>query len=275
MSCTGPSSATGERGERAPSSPSSTTPPASSPFAAFATAENVQAFLPVLRDALIRRGIPQRLYVDNGANYRSRQLALVYAKLGIALIHARPYQPAGKGKTERWFRTLRAGWLAHLDASLTDNLQTLNRSLWAWSEGEYHNTPPIAASRAARPSSNGRSPVPPCATATPPQTSTSSSSRPSAAYTRTAPSACTDDSTRPTPFSSARTSSCATTPRCLPTGRFASCTTQSPQALPPASTPTPIPRSSAASTPTHTEPDDPAPEPPRSPLSLRNLKEDD
>ena len=111
------------------------------PFAAFATAENVQAFLPVFSNALIRRGIPQRLYVDNGANYRSRQLALVCAKLGIALIHARPYQPAGKGKIERWFRTLRAAWLAHLDAQLTDSLQTLNRSLWAWIEGEYHNTP--------------------------------------------------------------------------------------------------------------------------------------
>ena len=61
------------------------------PFAAFATAENTQAFLPVFRNALIRRGLPQRLYVDNGASYRSRQLALVCARLGIALIHARPY----------------------------------------------------------------------------------------------------------------------------------------------------------------------------------------
>ena len=66
------------------------------PYAAFAFAENTAAFLPVFKHALLRRGLPQRLYVDNGANYRSRQLALVCAKLGIALIHARPYQPAGK-----------------------------------------------------------------------------------------------------------------------------------------------------------------------------------
>ncbi len=111
------------------------------PFAAFDTAENIQAFLPVFSNAIIRRGIPQRLYVDNGASYRSRHLALVCARLGIALIHARPYQPAGKGKIERWFRTLRAGWLAHLDAPVLDSLQTLNRSLWVWIEGEYHNTP--------------------------------------------------------------------------------------------------------------------------------------
>ena len=63
------------------------------------------------------------------------------AKLGIALIHARPYQPAGKGKIERWFRTLRAAWLAHLTAEATESLDTLNRTLWAWVEGEYHLSP--------------------------------------------------------------------------------------------------------------------------------------
>ena len=111
------------------------------PFAAFALAENTAAFLPVFKQALVRRGLPLRLYVDNGANYRSRHLALVCAKLGIALIHARPFQPAGKGKIERWFRSLRERWLAHLDAGATDSLTTLNRSLWAYVEGEYHQAP--------------------------------------------------------------------------------------------------------------------------------------
>ena len=55
------------------------------PYCAFAMSENTQAFLPVFKQALLRRGIPQRLYVDNGANYRSRQLALVCARLGVAL----------------------------------------------------------------------------------------------------------------------------------------------------------------------------------------------
>ena len=111
------------------------------PYAAFALGENVPAFLPVFRNALIRRGLPARLYVDNGAAYRSHHLALVCAKLGVALIHARPFQPAGKGKIERFFRTLRAGWLAHIGAAERETLETLNRSLWAWIEGEYHHTP--------------------------------------------------------------------------------------------------------------------------------------
>ena len=45
------------------------------PFAAFAHAENTTAFLPVFKHAIVRRGLPMRLFVDNGANYRSQQLA--------------------------------------------------------------------------------------------------------------------------------------------------------------------------------------------------------
>ena len=55
--------------------------------------------------------------MDNGANYRSQHLALVCAKLGIALIHARPYRPQGKGKIERCFKTVRAQLLTRLTAA--------------------------------------------------------------------------------------------------------------------------------------------------------------
>ena len=111
------------------------------PYAAFATAESTVAFLPVFKQALIRRGLPLRLYVDNGANYRSQQLALICAKLGVALIHARPYQPQAKGKIERWFRTARSQLLTRLSEADCESLASLNRRLWAWVEGEYHQTP--------------------------------------------------------------------------------------------------------------------------------------
>jgi putative transposase len=111
------------------------------PFAAFAFAENTAAFLPVFKQALLRRGLPKRLYVDNGALYRSTQLALVCAKLGITLIHARPYLPQGKGKQERWFRTVRMQLLPTLSEADTSNLDALNRRLWAWVEAEYHHHP--------------------------------------------------------------------------------------------------------------------------------------
>jgi len=111
------------------------------PCAAFAISESTNAYLPVLRQAVMRRGIPQRLYVDNGAAFRSHHLALVCARLGITLIHARPYQPAGKGKQERFFRTVRMRLLPTLGPADVDSLDALNRRLWAWVEGEYHRAP--------------------------------------------------------------------------------------------------------------------------------------
>ncbi|HEX3851386.1 MAG TPA: DDE-type integrase/transposase/recombinase, partial [Polyangiaceae bacterium] len=111
------------------------------PFATFAFSEGAIAYLVVLEQAIRRRGIPKRLYVDNGAAFRSRQLALVCAKLGIALIHAKPYTPQGKGKMERWFRTVRMQYLATLAPEHKTSLEAMNRALSAWIEGEYHHAP--------------------------------------------------------------------------------------------------------------------------------------
>jgi len=111
------------------------------PYCVFALSENTQTFLPVFRQAILRRGIPARLFVDNGANYRSQHLALVCAKLGVALIHARPYQAQSKGKIERWFRTVRSQLLSRLTAEDTASLEALNKRLWIWVESEYHLNP--------------------------------------------------------------------------------------------------------------------------------------
>lgn len=111
------------------------------PYASFEHAENTASFLPCLKQAILRRGIPRRLFVDNGAAYRSQHLALVCAKLGITLIHARPRHPQAKGKQERFFRTVRLQLLPHLTPADLESLETLNRRLWAWVEGEYHRSP--------------------------------------------------------------------------------------------------------------------------------------
>lgn len=111
------------------------------PHAAFTFSEGAVTYLSVLERAVRRRGIPKRLYVDNGAAFRSKQLSIVCAKLGIALIHAKPYSPQGKGKMERWFRTVRMQLLPMLRADHLASLEAMNRALAAWVEGEYHHTP--------------------------------------------------------------------------------------------------------------------------------------
>ncbi|MCK5805104.1 MAG: DDE-type integrase/transposase/recombinase [Lentisphaeria bacterium] len=111
------------------------------PYAEFKLSEGIAAFLPVFEKAIRKRGIPKRLYVDNGSAFRSHQLRVACAQLGIVLIHAKPYSPQGKGKIERWFRTVRLQLLPMLTPDDTASLEGLNRRLFAWVEGEYHLTP--------------------------------------------------------------------------------------------------------------------------------------
>ena len=111
--------------------------------AAFAYRDDVQALMPVLRQALLSRGVPQRLLVDNGANYRSRVLRTAAAHLGIQLLRAAPYQPTAKARLERFFGTVRLQLLPRLPAWLTfGQLQTE----WARFLNEYHATPHTALS---------------------------------------------------------------------------------------------------------------------------------
>ncbi|MCL7489846.1 MAG: DDE-type integrase/transposase/recombinase, partial [Desulfobulbaceae bacterium] len=81
------------------------------PHAAFYPSEALAPFMEAFQSALGKRGLPRKLYVDNGSAFRSRQLEYTCAALGIALIHAKPYQPQGKGKIERFFRTVRTQFL--------------------------------------------------------------------------------------------------------------------------------------------------------------------
>jgi transposase InsO family protein len=111
------------------------------PYAAFAPSENTAAFLPVLKEAVLRRGVPRRLFVDNGSAFRSHHLAVVCAKLGITLIHARAYHPQAKGKKERFYLRVRTQLLPTLLPEDFNSFDALNRRLWAWVESEYHRTP--------------------------------------------------------------------------------------------------------------------------------------
>lgn len=94
-----------------------------------------------LKQAVLKRGLPKKLVVDNGAAYRAATLQGICAYLGIHLIYCRPYAPEGKGKLERWHRTFRDQFLSELDTSRILDLPDLNARLWAWIEQIYHRTP--------------------------------------------------------------------------------------------------------------------------------------
>jgi transposase InsO family protein len=108
---------------------------------AFCTGETALDIEGVLKQAVLKRGLPRKLVVDNGAAYRANTLQGICARLDIRLIYCRPYAPEGKGKLERWHRTFRDHFLSELDVSRIQDLDDLNARVWAWIEQVYHRRP--------------------------------------------------------------------------------------------------------------------------------------
>ena len=105
------------------------------PHGEFFFSESVKFFLIALQSALLTRGLPRKIYTDNGAAFRSHHVEHTTASLGIALIHARPYKPQGKGKIERFFRTVRADFLTGFKG---ETLSDINQAFDLWLNEIYH-----------------------------------------------------------------------------------------------------------------------------------------
>ena len=108
---------------------------------AFCPSETALDIEAVLKQAVLKRGLPVKLVIDNGPAYRAKTLQGICARLGIHLVYCRPYTPEAKGKLERWHRTFRNQFLAELESARLRDLSDLNARLWAWLETVYHNTP--------------------------------------------------------------------------------------------------------------------------------------
>jgi len=101
----------------------------------FYVSESLVSFKVAFEQALLTRGLPRKLYVDNGAAYKSKQLQFTAASLGIALIHAKPYTPQGKGKIERFFKTVRTEFLPCFNG---ETLDEINMAFELWLLETYH-----------------------------------------------------------------------------------------------------------------------------------------
>jgi putative transposase len=108
--------------------------------ARFGYAEDVLRLAAALRPALASRGVPDSLYVDNGSAFVDSWLRRAVALLGIKLIHSTPYRPQGKGKIERFWRTVNEQFLVEVTDGRIGELAELNRLFVAWVETVYHRT---------------------------------------------------------------------------------------------------------------------------------------
>ncbi len=95
--------------------------------------QNTRVGQDVLRAAIQRRGVPERVYFDNGAPYSNAALERTCALLGIRLIHSRPYAPEGRGKLERLNRFIRERFLSEAEAhGIASFAELFARSHYSW-----------------------------------------------------------------------------------------------------------------------------------------------
>lgn len=111
----------------------------------FGLTEDTVRLAAALRPALAARGVPEAIYVDNGSAFIDSWLLRACAKLGIRLTHSTPGRPQGRGKIERFFRTVREQFLVEVTGAgepgrrQVGDLLELNRLFTAWVETVYHH----------------------------------------------------------------------------------------------------------------------------------------
>ena len=112
----------------------------------FGYSEDTIRLAAALKPALAARGVPVGVYVDNGSAFVDAWLLRACAKLGVRLVHSTPHRPQGRGKVERFFRTVREQFLVEVadteelpdDIDHSAALLELNRLFTAWVETAYH-----------------------------------------------------------------------------------------------------------------------------------------
>ncbi len=108
------------------------------PHAEFYPDEKSPRLEDCLKKAILKRGIPEVLYVDNGKVFDSTHLKRICAELGIRLLHHLPYTPESKGKIERFFLRAQREFFSEASHAGIGSLEELNSFFMTWLEIEYH-----------------------------------------------------------------------------------------------------------------------------------------
>lgn len=106
--------------------------------------EKTQTVRDRLEPILRRYGLPLAIYTDNGNPWGTgvpgqwTRLRVWLLKLGIGLIHATPYHPQGRGKNERFHRSLKA---EVLDFAILAGQTQAQRAFDRWRDIYNHHRP--------------------------------------------------------------------------------------------------------------------------------------
>lgn len=102
--------------------------------------QNLYAVLSLFKTAIQRRGIPKKLFMDNGKVFHADQLQFICASLGTVVSFAEAFSPQSKGKVERWFQTLQRQWMNLLDWNNISSIEEFNEMLTNYVENTYNQS---------------------------------------------------------------------------------------------------------------------------------------
>ncbi len=110
------------------------------PHAEFYFEQKLPALEDCFRKAILKRGIPDKIYVDQGKIFVSRWFRIACARLNIRHLLAKPYAPEAKGKIERFMGTVDR-FLHEAGLLQPKTLKELNGAFQAWLEEGYNHRP--------------------------------------------------------------------------------------------------------------------------------------
>jgi len=104
--------------------------------------ENRPCIEDTLMKAILKHNLPEIYYVDNAKAFRSQHMKRIAAELGFSVKHSRAGQPQGRGRIERWFRTVAEKCEPLLKEQINSGkittLYEVNNFFAAWLERRYH-----------------------------------------------------------------------------------------------------------------------------------------
>ncbi len=102
--------------------------------------QDLATWLSCLESAIRKRGIPKKLYCDNGKVFTAMQVKKIAARLGIEIRHTKVRDAAAKGKIEKMFQRCRHSFLEpFLAIKKPQSIEQLNTAFVQWSEREYNH----------------------------------------------------------------------------------------------------------------------------------------
>lgn len=93
--------------------------------------QKAESLLSCLWEGLSKRGLPRKIFTDNGQAMKDNRLRLGCADLEISLSYAKIYSPTSKAKVERLFNTVRMQFMPLVEGR-TLSLRELNAEWFVW-----------------------------------------------------------------------------------------------------------------------------------------------